>query len=187
MKKIILAVSFIGLLMSTQSCEAQKVVVNREVETSNGDKMLLGEQTLSQFKKTPYSDWYDANYQEYDIDKNALKELKKNNLNRYKITVFLGTWCGDSKREFPRLMKILDELKYPEKKLTIIGVNRQKESPSGEASHKVITRVPTIIVEKYGEEVGRIVEMPESGYLERDLVEILKKDKEGSSVKDLFK
>jgi hypothetical protein len=44
----------------------------------------------------------------------------------------MGTWCEDSHRDFPRLMKILEEVKYPENKLTIIAVNRKKESPTGD-------------------------------------------------------
>lgn len=186
MKKIILSLSFIGLLIGASSCSTNKVVLNREIETTNGNKILLGTQTISQFKKEPYSQWYSEKYDEYETDKEILKELKKRHLNRYKIRVFVGTWCGDSKREFPRLMKILDELNYPEKKLTIVGVNTKKESPDGEATHKVISRVPTIIVERYDKEIGRIIEMPETGYIEKDLLEILKKDDKGSAIIDIF-
>ena len=82
-------------------------------------------------------------------------------------------------------MKILEELKYPEQKLTIIAVNRKKESPSGEEGVYNIQKVPTIILKKYGKEIGRIVESPKSGYLERDLLEIIKKN--NSSIKDLLK
>ena len=82
-------------------------------------------------------------------------------------------------------MKILEETKFPESKLQIIGVNRQKQAPDGEEVKYNITHVPTIILEKYGKEIGRIIESPKSGYLERDLVEILKKD--NSSIKDLLK
>ena len=65
------------------------------------------------------------------------------------------------------------------------AVNRKKEAPSGEEGPFNIQKVPTIIVQKYGKEIGRIIESPQSGYLEKDLVEILKKD--DSSFKDLLK
>ena len=97
----------------------------------------------------------------------------------------MGTWCEDSHREVPRLFKILEAANYPENRVTMIAVNRKKEAPSGEEGPFNIQKVPTIIVQKYGKEIGRIIESPQSGYLEKDLVEILKKD--DSSFKDLLK
>ena len=186
MKKIISTFIFAsGLLLLTQSCNAQKVVVNREVDSTTDGKMLLGTQTISQFEKEPYNGWYKTEYDEYAIHQETLDALKKEKFNSYSITVFLGTWCEDSHRDFPRFMKIAEALKYPENKLTIIAVNRKKESPAGEEAKFNIQRVPTFIVSKYGKEVGRIVEFPTSGYLEKDLLEIIKKD--NTSIKDLFK
>lgn len=168
-----------------QSCDSQKVVVNREVETTNDGKMLLGFQTKSQLQKTPYSDWYTQEHADYSMDQKAMAELKKEKLNSYKIVVVLGTWCEDSHREVPRLFKILETLNFPESKLSIIAVNRKYEAPGGEEGVYNIKKVPTIIVEKYGKEIGRITESPPSGYLERDLLEIVKKD--NTSIKDLLK
>ena len=167
------------------SCKAQKVVVNREVETTNDGKMLLGIQTKDQLLKSPYSDWYLKEHDEYTIDKKNVEELKKEKLSSYKMIVVLGTWCDDSHREVPRLMKILESINFPEQKLTIIAVNRKKEAPGGEEGIYNIQRVPTIIVQKYGKEIGRIIEYPASGYLERDLLEIVRKD--NTSIKDLIK
>lgn len=187
MKKIItkiLAVSMISL--AVQEFSAQKVVVNREVETTNDGKMLLGHQLKDQFVKEPYSEWYTKEFNEYALDQKAVGELKKNKINSYNLIVFIGTWCEDSHRDFPRLMKILEEVNFPDSKLTIIAVNRKKESPTGDEVKYNVHKVPTIIVEKYGKEIGRIIEMPTTGYVERDLVEILKKDDQ-SVIKELFK
>ncbi len=173
------------LFLTFQSCESQKVIVNREIGTTKDGKMLLGTQTKKQLLKEPFSDWYNKEHDEYAIDKKTVTELRKEKLNSYAMTVVMGTWCEDSHREVPRLMKILEELKYPEQRLTIIAVNRKKESPSGEEGVLNIQRVPTIILYKYGKEIGRIIESPKTGYLERDLLEILKKD--NSSIKDIFK
>ena len=168
-----------------QSCQSQKVVVNREVDTTNDGKMLLGFQTKNQLKKEPYSEWFNKEFEEYSLDQKAIAELKKEKLNSYQMTVILGTWCEDSHREVPRLFKILETLKFPENKLSNIAVNRKKEAPSGEEGGLNIQKVPTIILKKYGKEIGRIIESPKSGYLERDLVDILKND--NSSLKDLLK
>lgn len=187
MKKIIIKILCgSALALSVQNFNAQKVVVNREVETTADGKMLLGHQLKDQFVKEPYSEWYTKEFNEYALDQKAVAELKKNKINSYDLIVFMGTWCEDSHRDFPRLMKILEELKYPDGRLTIIAVNRKKESPTGDESKYNVHKVPTIIVEKYGKEIGRIIEMPTTGYIERDLVEILKKDDQ-SVIKEIFK
>jgi len=186
MKKFITnSIAVSALFLATQQLSAQKVVVNREVETTNDGKMLLGNQLKDQFLKAPYTDWYVKEHDEYALDQKAIGELKKDKINSYTITVFMGTWCEDSHRDFPRLMKILEEVNYPDSKLTIIAVNRKKESPTGDEARFNIQKVPTIIVEKYGKEIGRIIEMPTTGYIERDLVEILKKD-DKSVIKEIF-
>lgn len=174
-----------ALSLTSVSCSSQKTIVNREVESTTDGKMLLGTQTKSQLQKAPYSEWYTPEFEGYTVDEKAIAELKKEKLSSYNLTVVMGTWCGDSHRHVPRLMKILDAIKFPENKLTIIGVNRKKEAPGGEEGPLNIQFVPTVIVQKYGKEIGRIVENPSSGYIERDLVEILKKD--NSTVKELFK
>lgn len=174
-----------ALLLIFQSCQAQKVVVNREVETTNDGKMLLGYQTKDQLLKAPYDQWYNPEHDGYATDKKAIAELQKEKVGSYNMMLVLGTWCPDSHREVPRFFKILEEVNYPGSKLKIIAVNRKYEAPGGEESPYNIRRVPTIIVEKYGKEIGRIVESSTSGYLERDLLEILKKDT--SSIKDLLK
>lgn len=186
-KKIITKILVVSsLALATQQMNAQKVVVNREVETTNDGKMLLGNQLKEQFVKEPYSEWYTKEFNKYALDQKAVGELKKNKINSYNLIVFMGTWCEDSHRDFPRLMKILQEVKFPDSRLTIIAVNRKKESPTGDESKYNIQKVPTIIVEKYGKEIGRIIEMPTTGYIERDLVEILKKDDQ-SVIKEIFK
>ena len=186
MKKLLLhSLIFASILGGSTFLNAQKIVVNREVETEKDGKMLLGHQLKEQFLKEPYAEWYVKEHDEYTIDKNAVSELRKQKINSYSITIFLGTWCEDSHRDFPRLMKILEEANYPMDKVTMIAVNRKKESPTGDEVKYNIQKIPTIIVEKYGKEIGRIIEMPTTGYIERDLVEILKKN-DNSVIKEIF-
>lgn len=187
MKKFITnIVALSSLFLAAQQLSAQKVVVNREVETQKDGKMLLGNQLKEQFLKAPYADWYVKEHDEYALDQKAVSELKKEKIGTYDMIVFMGTWCEDSHRDFPRLMKILEAVNYPENKLTIIAVNRKKESPTGDESLYNLQKVPTIILKRYGKELGRIVEMPTTGYIERDLVEILKKN-DSSVIKEIFK
>jgi thiol-disulfide isomerase/thioredoxin len=89
------------------------------------------------------------------------------------VTVFLGTWCGDSRREVPRLWKALDaaggEVPFH---VRYVGVDRQKKEPAGEAGASGIQFVPTFIVARDGHELGRIVELPLHG-VEKDLLALL--------------
>lgn len=184
-KFITLAALSAGFLLSTQSCETQKVIINREVESTSDGKMLLGQQSADQFSKAPYSEWYAPEYSTYTVDQASVDALKKEKFNTYTITAVVGTWCEDSHREFPRLIKILETLNYPMDKMTVIAVNRKKESPSGEEGRLNIQKVPTIIISKYGKEVGRIIEFPKTGWLEKDMLEIVRTH--DTSIKDLLK
>lgn len=178
MKKLISNLFLVGgLLLITQSCKAQSLPANKELGSAAEGKMLVGAQSLSQFQNTPYSDWFKPQRDNYAVHAQTIEALKNYNFNDYNVTVFLGTWCGDSHRDFPIFMKIAEALNYPESKLTIIAVDRQKQSPEGEQALYNITRVPTFIVSKGEKEVGRIVEYSTSGYVEKDLLEIIKRDK----------
>jgi thiol-disulfide isomerase/thioredoxin len=89
------------------------------------------------------------------------------------ITVFLGTWCSDSRREVPRFWRALDEtgglvpftVRY-------IGVSRDKKSPAELVTANDIRYVPTFLVTRDGREVGRIVETPPHS-VEADLLALL--------------
>jgi thiol-disulfide isomerase/thioredoxin len=89
------------------------------------------------------------------------------------VTVFLGTWCGDSRREVPRLWRALDQnagsLPFA---LHYIAVDHNKKEPKGRTGPERIGYVPTFIVRRGGQEVGRIVEQSPNG-IEHDLLDLL--------------
>jgi len=97
-----------------------------------------------------------------------------NSLNDMDITIVMASWCPDSQREVPRMIKVLEALDYPMEMVKIIAVNRQKEVPNIDLSAMEIKYVPTFIFYKDGEELGRIVEMPKQS-LEIDIINILNK------------
>lgn len=92
------------------------------------------------------------------------------------VTVFLGTWCGDSRREVPRLWKALDLAREAGTDVPFaihyIGVDRQKREPAAPVTNNDIRYVPTFIVSREGREVGRIVEESPHG-IEKDLLALL--------------
>lgn len=145
-------------------------------EKQNNATLLLGKINKEALIKAPYTSWFTKGYDEYAPDVATINSLKES-LSTYTITAFMGTWCGDSKRETPRLYKILEACQFPLDRLTLIAVARNaesyKQSPGGEHEGMNIHRVPTIIFYKDGKEVNRIVETPVMS-LEKDMLAIIK-------------
>ena len=78
------------------------------------------------------------------------------------VTVFFGVWCHDSEREVPRLLRVLDALGVDDSAVTLIALDTTKREPAGRTLQHGVNFTPTFIFYIGGEEVGRIVERPES-------------------------
>lgn len=89
------------------------------------------------------------------------------------VTVYLGSWCGDSRREVSRFWRVLDqaggEVPFA---VSYVGVDHAKKEPAALVSGSDLRYVPTFIVRRDGREVGRIVESAPHG-IERDLLSLL--------------
>lgn len=149
--------------------------VNQVTKDAKGREKMLGKITKDGFTANSFNSWFTPNYEAYQPDEKLIKKLKRK-LKKYTITVFMGTWCGDSKKEVPRFYNVLEAANFPESKLRVIGLNngreQYKQGPNGEEKGFNIHRVPTFIVyDKKGNEVGRIVEHPVES-LEADLLKI---------------
>lgn len=90
------------------------------------------------------------------------------------IYVFFGNWCRESKKYLPGLVKTLRMANAPNIKTTYIGVDEQKKLPELFLYMYDIRYIPSVVVIKGNEEIGRIIEAPRS-LIELHLVEILKK------------
>lgn len=89
------------------------------------------------------------------------------------VTIFLGTWCGDSRREVPRFWRGLDETGGAVPfQVSYITVDRLKKEPAGPVTENDVRYLPTFIVRRDGREVGRIVETSPNG-IEHDLLALL--------------
>jgi len=143
-------------------------------DPNTGKPMLLGPITIEELQQEPFNEWYQIEFSEYEVDVRTVSELTTaiDNSNQYTYEIFLGTWCGDSRREIPRLEKIFNEMGVDMNNVAIVAVDRDKISPNGEQEGKDIRYVPTLIVNKDNEEIGRIVESPSSlsTTLESDLL-----------------
>jgi thiol-disulfide isomerase/thioredoxin len=142
-------------------------------------KLMLGEFSLEELKSTKNAVWFNTTYEEYSLNPETIRklsaELKKEN---FHIEIYMGTWCPDSQREFPHLIKLLDQINFDMDNLRLVGVDRDKVVPNlSEAERKSlnIINVPTIIVcDDSGNEINRYVEFAQES-LEEDLLKILSK------------
>jgi thiol-disulfide isomerase/thioredoxin len=139
---------------------------------------LLGDITLPQIRdREPHATWYSAEFygDAYVPDKEIIEELKAFNTNDLTITIVLGTWCPDSRREVPRFMKLVTLWGFPVEKIRFIGVDINKVAPLGDYPAMGIERVPTFIFYENKIETGRIIEVPVTS-LEQDTRNILKRE-----------
>ena len=85
------------------------------------------------------------------------------------VVIMFGTWCHDSKREVPKMLRILDSAGVGTEQLSLIGVDINKTEPKGREKLYNLRNTPTLILLKNGKEVGRIIERPNVS-LEADLI-----------------
>ncbi len=147
---------------------SEPVLAFKKVKGDRGE-MLVGE--LS--KKDLYTQCpvFKENAEDYVPDQKAVAAIKGIK-DPVSIIMFLGTWCGDSQRESPKLLNMLDAAKNSKISLTMYGVDTKKDEGGGLAKKYSIERVPTIIFLKGGKELGRIVENPKDT-IEADSLAIL--------------
>lgn len=137
----------------------------------DGDEILYGYCNPAGLAEEPFGDWFRPRYDEYNVDQIKLDELNTELFYSSTITVVMGTWCSDSRREVPRFLKILDGLGYDTNALNMICVDRNKYAEVPELEKLSVQLVPTFIFSNDEIELGRIVESPEES-LEADMVKI---------------
>lgn len=136
---------------------------------------LIGPLTIEDLLDLP--EWFGEDFIGYLPDPQYADQLNEA-LADVEMICVLGTWCSDSKREVPRMLRIMQYANIPPEKLRMIGVDREKMSPGGETAIYAITHVPTFIFLRDGEEIGRIVEAP-LATLEKDILGIVMKTPQG--------
>jgi len=144
--------------------------------TSTPQRIIYGMCTQDSLQNRPFDEWFTPGYTNYQPNAAVVSSLKQQNLGDINIKVFFGSWCGDSKRELPRFMKVLSVISFPDKKVQLIGLGATdslyKQSPGGEEQGLGIFRVPTFIIYKNGKEISRINEFA-ALTLEKDLLAIV--------------
>jgi thiol-disulfide isomerase/thioredoxin len=169
MNKFTLVVA-VTLFVSTFSFSQNQYEVL--VERPN-EKSLKGIISREAIQNDTSFKWYSENLKGYSPNAVGLEGLKKNK-DSIQLLTFMGTWCEDSHFIIPKFYSLLDAAGFPQERVTLIGVDRQKKTLSHLAEALNITNVPTIIVMKNGKEAGRVIEYGKNGLFDMELGEILK-------------
>lgn len=156
MKRLLLLVALTPLLFVSQ-IQAQDTPV------------LVGPLTIADLIELP--GWFGEDYLGYQPERRYLDPIPEH-MDDIEIVCFLGTWCSDSKRDVPRMIRIFQTKNLAPEKLRMIGLDREKRSPDGEEARYGIERVPTFVFLRGGEEIGRIVESPLAS-IEKDMLGII--------------
>jgi cyclophilin family peptidyl-prolyl cis-trans isomerase/HEAT repeat protein len=152
----------------------------RRIEVASGDEPAPPSPTLVGRVTWPDLETIPGWLEEYDAaspDPAAVDRLASA-AGSYRIVTVLGTWCGDSRREVPRLLRVLDEIGRPIFEHEMIAVDRTRRIDDPDLAtaagvERTVERVATIVVfDAEGQEIGRIVETAQAP-LETLLVEFI--------------
>lgn len=140
---------------------------------SRGDTHLWGVHNPAALQEEPFIKWHKKSIEDFEPDLSLFQKL--DDLVDMDVTIYIGTWCGDTKNWVPKFLTLWEEIGQPLERIQLIAVHndsdKYKQGPTGEEKNKNIHRVPTFIFEKEGKEVARIVERPTTS-LEIDLAQI---------------
>ena len=153
------------LLCTVTFCFAQEktTYINQR-----GELHLCGPFDINELEEDSlYASWYNKRYDEFKLDDTTYSWSSE--LNDVEVDIYVGTWCGDSKKWVPSFLKAWDQLGLDRKKLSYTALydtdERYKQGPNGEEKGLQIHRVPTFIFKRDGKEIARIVETPQNDLL----------------------
>jgi len=169
MKKLSLIFTMILFVSFLKAQDINKTKIDEKSQM----EVLTGLCNRDGLKSNLFKTYYDSEYSSYVPDSATIKNLKKLLADKnIKVTIVMGSWCGDSQEQVPRFYKIIDALNFPETNITLYCVDRTKKTDNGETDNLAITLVPTFIFYKDGKEIGRIIESPKKS-VEKDMLEII--------------
>ena len=169
MKNLLLAI----LMITGIQAIAQKTY-KISTDEKTGFLVFKGPITFGDLLNEPSFKWFKESLADYKPDNHDMRFLA-DNLPKYRIVVFMGTWCDDSHYLVPKFYHLLEQTNFPIVKVALYGVDRNKEALGDEKARYKIDKVPTIILYRDEEEAGRITETV-SKSIEYDLSEIVKQD-----------
>ena len=135
-----------------------------------GNEILVGK--ISYAQMVQYTEaWFNKEYDFYRINEERLEKIKPL-LKDKRVVLIMGTWCEDSQREVPGMMKILNQAGFNIAEMEIIAIDEDKRTKEGLENIYNLAYVPTLIFFDGKKEINRIVEFPIKS-LEQDILDIL--------------
>jgi thiol-disulfide isomerase/thioredoxin len=136
---------------------------------------LQSEDSLQRALAEKFMQSLTTEYSTYQPDSATMAGLKPVWSDSVEVKVIGGNWCSDTRRELPRLCRVLDGLEAKADKFGYFKVNKDKKPIQKDfAAEETVSRVPTVFVYKDGKLVGQIVETPAKSW-EKDLLELFRK------------
>jgi thiol-disulfide isomerase/thioredoxin len=169
MKQIIFGLAILFLL---SACSSSKKTTNYKTLPDDETKVLQGYINRSVLENDTAFTWFASNVSYGKADASAVEAFKQKG-SKFNMLVFAGTWCHDTQAMLPVFYRLVDASNYPDKKITLIALDREKKGVDDlYKTHNVIS-VPTFIVMQNGEELGRVVEYGKDGNIDKELGEIV--------------
>jgi thiol-disulfide isomerase/thioredoxin len=114
---------------------------------------LLGHQGIAQL--TEHSPEYARSAAAYTPSDPIVDKLKSQS-DDIEVRVFFGSWCGACKQMVPRIIKVAERLEGSSIEFDFYGLPRGGFENDAEASRYKIEAVPTGVILRNGEEIGRV-------------------------------
>ncbi|NJO87856.1 MAG: hypothetical protein HC831_02035 [Chloroflexia bacterium] len=146
MNKLFILIGAISLIVS---CSGTKKLNQQKFDEKANKDILYGYCDLNGLTVPPFDEWYYAEFSTYEPDQEILSNIESTGgLSNVDITIVMGTWCSDSRREVPRFYKLFENLDYSAERIILINVDTKKEAKGTIVEKLNIEKVPTFIFQK---------------------------------------
>ena len=173
MKKIFIqAFIILFLFFSFTKISAQTQAKPYQTIMDGNAKILKGLLNRADIEKDTSFNWFKQNYNLGMANVPAVTAFQRNAA-KFQVVIFAGTWCEDTQNLLPIFYRLVDKSNFPDSSITLIGVDRAKNTLNNLSSAFQIKEVPTFIIMKDGKEIGRVVEYGKYGQIDKELGEIV--------------
>ena len=157
---------------NNESQTQEKVVIPTSLlgKDWEGNEILVGKVSYAQMVQYTEA-WFNKEYDIYRINEERIEKIKPL-LKDKRVVLIMGTWCEDSQREVPGMMKILKQAGFNTAEMEIIAIDEDKRTKEGLEKAYNLAYVPALIFFEGEKEINRIVEFPINS-LEQDILDIL--------------
>ena len=176
LKRLLFSMLVVALIVSIFSCSSKSIPQQPKytVVADSETVVMKGVLTRNILEKEKAFTWMTENRKYGSADAGAVKIFSQQK-DLFTVLIFGGTWCHDSQNILPVFYRLVDKSGFPDNRITLVGVDRQKTAPHNWHTTWNITMVPTFIILQNGKEMGRVVEYGQTGNVEKELANIVAK------------